>query len=147
MQNRIKIFRSSGKISRLCACSVVVVCATEEKEAQTGQRNEQTVRATSESARMDAGRGGTRLATMKRPENGSPKASLEGRRQKQKKSWRKRLQKRKASMYGEQTSTRSAHGCKRGMSYMQSHTCDSRLPNTTGAASNCISYHASEIFR
>ena len=56
-------------------------------------------------------------------------------------------QKRKPSMYGEQTSTRSAHGCKRGMSYMQSHTRDSRLPNTTGAASNCISYHASEIFR
>ena len=55
-------------------------------------------------------------------------------------------QKRKPSMYGEQTSTRSAHGCKRGTSYTQSHTCDSRLPNTTGAASNCISRRASEIF-
>ena len=42
-------------------------------------------------------------------------------------------------MYGAQTSTRSAHGCKRGMSYTQSHTCDSRLPSITGAALNCIS--------
>ena len=56
-------------------------------------------------------------------------------------------QKRKPSMYGEQTSTRSAHGCKRGMSYTQSHTCDSRLPNTTGAASNCISRRVLAIFR
>ena len=43
-------------------------------------------------------------------------------------------------------STPSAHGCKRGMSYMQSHTCDSRLPNTTGAASNCISRRVLAIF-
>ena len=46
----------------------------------------------------------------------------------------------------EYTSTRSAHGCKRGTSYTLNHTCDSRLPNTTGAASNCTSHLASEIF-
>ena len=43
--------------------------------------------------------------------------------------------------------THSAHGCKRGMNFTQSHICDSRLRSITGAASNCISYHASEIFR
>ena len=64
-----------------------------------------------------------------------------------KKSWQRQSRKRKASMYGEQTSTPSAHGCKRGMSYTQSHTCDSRLPNTTGAASNCTLYRVSETFR
>ena len=36
------------KISRLCACSVVVVCATKTKEAQTWQRNGQMARATSD---------------------------------------------------------------------------------------------------
>lgn len=46
------------KISRLSAASVVVVCATKTKEAQTWQRNGQTVKATSASARMDAGRVG-----------------------------------------------------------------------------------------
>ena len=56
-------------------------------------------------------------------------------------------QKRKPSMYGEQTSTRSAHGCKRGTSYTPSRICDSRLRNTTGAVSSCTSCHASEIFR
>ena len=29
----------------------------------------------------------------------------------------------------------------------QSHTCDSRLPNTTGAASNCTSRRVLAIFR
>ena len=43
--------------------------------------------------------------------------------------------------------TPSAHGCKRGMSYTQSHTCDSRLPNTTGAALNYTLYRVSETFR
>ena len=42
-------------------------------------------------------------------------------------------------MYGEQTSTRSAHGCKRGTSYTPSRICDSRLRNTTGAVSSCTS--------
>ena len=39
----------------------------------------------------------------------------------------------KASMCGEQTSTRSAHGCKRGMSYTQNRICGSRPPNITDA--------------
>ena len=51
-----------------------------------------------------------------------------------------------ASMCDARTNIRSAHGCKRGMSYTQSHTCGSRLPNTTGAASNCTSRHVSAIF-
>ena len=42
-------------------------------------------------------------------------------------------QKRKPSMYGEQTSTRSAHGCKHGTNYMQSHICDFRPQSITGA--------------
>ena len=45
-----------------------------------------------------------------------------------------------------QSSTRSAHGCKRGMSYMQSHTCDSRLLNTIDVGLNCTSCRASETF-
>ena len=45
------------------------------------------------------------------------------------------------------TNIRSAHGCKRGMSYMQSHTCDSRLPNTTGVGLNCTSRRVLAIFR
>ena len=57
VQNRIKIFRSSEKISRLCAGSVVVVCATKTKEAQTWQRNGQTGKATSESGKTDVGKG------------------------------------------------------------------------------------------
>ena len=61
-----KIFRSSEKISRLCAGSVVVVCATEEKEAQTWQRNGQTARAIFESARMGDGKGDIPLDTMKK---------------------------------------------------------------------------------
>ena len=56
-------------------------------------------------------------------------------------------QKRKPSMYGEQTSTRSAHGCKRGMSYMQSRTCDSQLPSITGVESSYTLSRASGIFR
>ena len=38
---------------------MVVVCATKTKEAQTWQRNGQTVKATSASARMGAGKGDT----------------------------------------------------------------------------------------
>lgn len=38
-----------------------------------------------------------------------------------KRSWQRRLRKRKASMYGEQTSTRLEHGCKRGMNSTRSH--------------------------
>ena len=66
MQNRIKIFRSSEKISRLCAGSVVVVCATTEQEAQTWQRNGQTEKEISESAKMGAGKGDIPLDTMKK---------------------------------------------------------------------------------
>ena len=38
-----------------------------------------------------------------------------------KKSWQRQLQKQKAWMYDAQTSTRSAHGCKRGMNSTRSH--------------------------
>ena len=43
--------------------------------------------------------------------------------------------------------TPSAHGCKRGMSYMQSRTCDSRLQSITGTALNYTLYRVSETFR
>ena len=66
-------------------------------------------------------------------ENGSPKASLERRRQRSKKSWRRRSRKRKLSMCVGQMSTPSAHGCKQGTNYMQSRICDFRPPNITGA--------------
>ena len=44
---------------------MVVVCATKTKEARTWQRNGQMVKETSESARMDAGKGDTQPVTMK----------------------------------------------------------------------------------
>ena len=47
----------------------------------------------------------------------------------------------------EQTSTRSAHGCKRGMNSTQNHTCDSQLPSITGVESSYTLSRASGIFR
>ncbi len=46
----------------------------------------------------------------------------------------------------EQTSTRSAHGCKHRTNYMQSRICDFRPQRITGAASNCTSRRVLAIF-
>ncbi len=45
-----------------------------------------------------------------------------------------------------QMSTRSVHGCKRGMSYMQNRTCGSQLLNTIDVGLNCTSRRVLAIF-